>query len=368
MIEYLQPLTVYDNPRPHVHSRHGYFPGAVRLPSGELICLFLMAEAFEAPNGTTWITRSTDNGATWELQGPLYDKSVLPVETTDTLKASLLRDGSLIATGYRYFREDLEQGIGIEETGGILPGELVMTRSHDFGRTWATPRVIPRSWPELPELSGPVIETASGDLLGAAAPMKMPDGTNPSGQLGMLLRSSDGGETWDDRTVFFRSASGGMTPLESRLCEMQPGRIVALSWAYDYQAQQHRTNHIAISHDNGHTWSAPIDTGIRGQASSLLYAGGDRLLTIHAHRGPEYGLYVRVVDLSDDRWRVVEEAMIWNGAPMNGSAQSMVGMFHALRFGQPSLLHLGGEEYLALNWSIEEGQGRIRGHRLRIRL
>lgn len=368
MIELIESTVLYENPKPHVHSRHGYFPGIVRLDSGEMICLFVLAEAFEAPNGTTWISRSADNGRTWKLQGRLYDKSVLPVETTDTLKAVRLRDGSLVATGYRYFRHDLEEGIAIEATGGIQPGEVVVTHSRDGGRTWDVPSAIPRSWPEVLELSGPAIETASGDLLGVAAPMKMPDGTNPSGQIGMLLRSRDKGRTWDDRTAFFRTAKGDITPLESRLCEMQPGRIVVLSWAYDYDAQQHRANHITVSHDNGATWFAPVDTGVWGQASSLIHAGGDRLLTIHAHRGPEYGVFVRAIAFAGDEFRIAEEFLVWNGTPMQGGAPGMVKMFQALRFGQPSLLHLEGDEYLAYHWAIEEGQGRIRQHRLRIRV
>ena len=48
-IEYVEPCLVYDNPKPHVHSRHGYHPGLAQLPSGDLIALFLFAEAFEHP-------------------------------------------------------------------------------------------------------------------------------------------------------------------------------------------------------------------------------------------------------------------------------------------------------------------------------
>src|SRR6266446_7057582 len=92
LIDYVEPYTVYDNPKPHVHSRHGYHPGIAELPDGELIALFLFAEAFEAPNGTTFVSRSRDGGRTWELQGPLYDKSVIGFETTDTMKPRVLRD------------------------------------------------------------------------------------------------------------------------------------------------------------------------------------------------------------------------------------------------------------------------------------
>ena len=33
-------------------------------------------------------------------------------------------------------------------------------------------------------------------------------------------------------------------------------------------------NHITVSTDNGKTFSAPIDTGVRGQASSIIAIGG----------------------------------------------------------------------------------------------
>lgn len=371
MIEYLEQNLIYENPRPHVHSRHGYFPGLVRQPSGELLCTFVMAEAFEAPNGTTWITRSADGGRSWQLQGPLYDKSVMGFETTDAFKVTLLRSGTMVAMGYRFHRHDLEQAIAIPETGGIQPGDDVISFSENLGRSWTVPAIIKTSRPELLEISGPCLETASGDLLAVSAPYKMPDGSNPSGQVGILLRSRDQGATWDDRTLFFRAPAGDMTPLESRLCEMEPGRLVAMTWAYDYATDRHHANHVVVSRDNGHTWSAPIDTGHLGQASGILALGGELLATIHAHRGPaDYGLFVRIVDFAGDRWRVVDEKMIWDGAPsgQSGVARPMADMFKALRFGQPSLVRIdGGDEFLAVHWAVEDGQGRIRGHRLRIR-
>jgi hypothetical protein len=66
--------------------------------------MFMLAEAFEAPNGTTYVTRSADGGRTWQLEGPVYDKRVVGHETTDVMKPTLLRDGRLIAIGYRYDR------------------------------------------------------------------------------------------------------------------------------------------------------------------------------------------------------------------------------------------------------------------------
>ena len=146
------------------------------------------------------------------------------------------------------------------------------------------------------------------------------------------------------------------------------GRLVAIAWAYDYRAERHYSNHVTVSHDNGWTWSAPIDTGHMGQASNLMWLGGDHLLSIHAHRGEESGIYVRLVDFTGDRWRMVEETVIYGAgaAQQSRPGQSMPRMFVSLRFGQPSLVRLGNGEILATHWAIEEGQGRIRTHRLRL--
>ncbi len=133
--------------------------------------------------------------------------------TSDFLKPQVLRDGSLIALGYRFHRDDPEQPIAIAETDGALPGDDVVSFSTDEGRTWTPPAVIPRSTPELLEIPSRSAQLRSGDIVATAGLFKMPDGTNPSGQFGPLLRSTDGGRTWDDRTRYFDTPG----PLDRRL-------------------------------------------------------------------------------------------------------------------------------------------------------
>jgi sialidase-1 len=362
------PVVIYDNPIPHVRSRHGYFPNVVTLPSGEMVAAFVLGEAFEAANCTTWITRSSDRGNSWTLQGPIYDKDRLGKLTSDCLKIIQLSDGSMIAAGYRYARPHPDQPIVVSETGGLLGGDNIVARSIDGGLSWAEPAIIPRTWPELIELSGPCIQASNSDVLGIGALLTMPDGTNPSGQAGVLLRSRDMGSTWDDTTRFFQSDR--IVPYESRIVEMQPGRFAIIIWAYDSVDQKSLTNLITVSHDGGHTWSDPIDTGIWAQASSLSYLGGDRLLTIHSHRGADPGLWVRLVDFANDRWTVLAECLVYgkHHGRQTRDGQEAAEMFRSLRFGQPSLVDMGGGEWLAVHWCVEEGQGKILGHRIRVTL
>ena len=172
--------------------------------------------------------------------------------------------------------------------------------------------------------------------MATAGLFKMPDGTNPSGQFGPLLRSTDGGRTWDDRTRYFDSPDHSIAAYESHVCEMQPGRVVAICWAFDLAAGRYLHNQVTVSHDDGHTWSAPIDTGIQAESSNLLYLGGERLLSIHCHRGSEVGLYVRLVDFSGDRWQVLEEQLIWGGSigQQTHDGQSFFEFAGSIRFGQ----------------------------------
>ncbi len=360
-IKVLDHHVVYDNPIPNLLSRHGYFPGLVKLESGELLGLFCMGEAFESAL-TMYVTRSNDNGNTWELQGPLYDDSAADPPNMDSLKPSLLNDGTLIATGYRFFRSDPEVLIN-PETGGLPDGENIISFSEDDGRSWTVPQKMDLGCPEILELPGPCVQLASGDIVGVSTPFPMWDGSYPSGCVGYLLRSLDKGKTWS-QTVYFQTPEGNIKPFESRIIEMQPGRLVALVWAMDVEAGKSLPNMYVVSHDNGATWSDPISTDVQAQASNLIYLGGEKLLTIHCHRqGDPIGLYVRIVDFTNDEWEIVDEVNVWD----NAVSQEVTGlsvMGTTLKFGQPSLLPLDNGEILACHWSIEQGQGRVLAHRL----
>ena len=366
-IDIISEQNVYVNPLPQLRSRQGKFPGVVQLSSGELLCLFELGEAFESVDSETYVTRSADSGKTWSLQGALYDMKKLPINyrVSESVKPTLLKDGSLIAVGYRFDRSNPDLPIGNPD-GGLLPGENIVCFSSDQGKTWTIPQVIKTGYPEFLEVSGPCIETTSGDLLSIGCPMLLWDGSNPSGQLGVLLRSGNKGKSWDCTTKYFTTPGNKISPWEARLCEMQPERIVAIAWALDCTANKHLANHVVVSHDNGKTWSEPIDTGIMGQACSLMWLGGDKLLTIHSHRAGEVGLYVRLVDLSNDKWTVLNEKAIWGKAKAHDTLKNIIDQFANLKFGQPSLLRLSNDEILATFWCIENCLGTIKSIRFKL--
>lgn len=359
---------VYENPAPKLRSRHGKFPGLERLPSGELIAAFEVGEAFGSVDSMAYIARSPDQGRTWGSPEPMCDMAAVDNgrPLSGGLKPTLLDDGSLVAIGYFFDRSDPELNTANPETQGLLPGFNVVSFSNDEGNNWTVPARIETGFPEVLETSGPCIQLRNGDLVAVGPPFKMWDGSNPSGQAGVVLRSSDRGRTWDTSARYFTSPGDRVTPWESRVCEMQDGRIVAMTWCYDLVNETHLNNHVTVSHDDGHTWSEPIDTGIAAQASNLMWLGGDALLTAHAHRAGDTGLCVRWVDFGDDRWNVLTEEVVWGGAAAQDTSAGIVKQFESLQFGQPSLLSLAGEEVLATHWCIEACLGKIKSHRLKL--
>ena len=73
-IEVIDRHVVYDNPNPQNRARHAYFPGLVKLPSGDLLAMFILGEALEAANIITVASRSHDQGRTWIFEGPIHEK------------------------------------------------------------------------------------------------------------------------------------------------------------------------------------------------------------------------------------------------------------------------------------------------------
>ena len=173
---------------------------------------------------------------------------------------------------------------------------------------------------------------------------------------GRLLRSTDEGKTWNDDTVCMEFDGNIVTCYEQRVCQLESGNIVVIGWNENTQTGERMNNHYTISYDNGLTFSKPIDTGVRGQASSVCAIGGEKLLALHAIRRDtdEPGIYGYIVYLSDGKWNILEEKLIWapNAPVMKNS--KMAEIFAFLKFGQPGAIKLMDGDILMTHWFAED--------------
>ena len=71
------------------------------------------------------------------------------------------------------------------------------------------------------------------------------------------------------------------------------------------------------------------------------------------------------MDFAADQWRTIQEVKIWGDAP-SADITDYAKMGQNLKFGQPSLLALDDGEILATHWAIDDCQGKILTHRLRV--
>lgn len=354
----LEEFTIYSNPDPLLVSRQATFPGIVQLVTGEIVAIFSIGQAFDAADTRAYVSRSADEGRTWTEPVRLHGHETQP-EESESFKPLLLRDGSLLATGYVFVRPTPLTPVVDPKTLALLELRNKVSISTDGGRTWSVPETFSVEGQPL-ELSGPCIELSSGRIIGAAGPFHL----GKTGHAGWIIASDDRGSTWRKLSEFYRSPQGNVSAWECRLCEMAPDHVAVIFWAYDNAAAANLNNHLAISSDGGATFEPARDTGIKGQASNLLPLGSDRLLTIHAHRQAPVGLVVRRIDVSGRGVRVEEELDLFMDETMGSETADIKKQFASLKFGQPSLLRLQSGEILAACWSFENSQHVIKGYRL----
>jgi sialidase-1 len=362
-IELISSQSIYTNPSPAARSRQALFPGVIKLPNGELLAMFSIAEAFEAANNRTYVSRSGDLGKTWSLPIVLYDqeKMRIPCQLSDYYKPCMLANGNIIAAGYGFYRENPDESISdIANITGELPnGVNLISFSNDNGHTWSIPQKMELGLERGLELSGPAIQLNDGRIVIAASEFSL----KAEKQVGYSFASKDNGISWYRQGIFFQHPP--IAAWEVRICELEYNKIGLILWAHDLSKEQNLPNHFITSDDGGITWNAPINTGIRGQASNLFYLGNNQLLTVHAHREKDApGIYIRHVDISNNQFKVLAEKNIWNG--LCNHEGSITEQFENLKFGQPSLLKLPDDEFLVIHWCWEKTMFVIKSHLIKI--
>lgn len=355
----LKRSVLYENPMPQLRSVQSMFPYLCQLPDRTLLASMQLGQAFEAVDCTSYSSRSTDGGETWSAPVRMFDKSKEEYPLSDSCKIAWTGD-RLTAFGMQYHRHDPDSPIGNEHTGGVLDGDIFYSESFDLGRTWRERSVIEMDWGPHTEATAPVTVASDGSYITPVTNFPAWDGTLTHPLCGKLMRSRDQGKTWSQDTVCMRFDDPNVTCYEQRLCRMSDGTLINIGWNENVKTGERLHNHYTVSLDDGRSFLEPRDTGVQGQASSVLALPDMHIFALHAIRrdADRPGVYGYLIDFSRGQWEVEESALLWEPETPLRRQKGLADIFAYVRFGQPSAILLDGNELLMTHWACEEGQYR----------
>lgn len=245
------------------------FPWLVQLSSGDLIASFQAASIKNGIDSKAVICRSVDSGRTWSKPMNPFDPKVNGSKGVIHLAyITELLPGKLIASVLwcDHF-ENSELDFFNPQTGGLLPTELCLAFSDDFGKIWSKlQRVDKGDFEGTPTpVMGPIHNLSNGYLICPFETSK--SYYDPSKWLhkAAYFISHDNGKTWPEYKVIASDSQSRILYWDHRIANLGGGKLVDFFWAYDNLNNKELNAHMSLTVDNGPNWTQPVQTSIIGQ-------------------------------------------------------------------------------------------------------
>ena len=274
-------------------------PALTQAPNGDLIAAFNTSTDAH-PGGQIRTVRSTDDGVTWGPSQIIATPSIYPGGSIHSSRGmTTLSDGTILLP--------YNDGVNYSDFNH-RDSELFVASSSDSGMMWKgtdEPVELPVDTQEHWQ-TGRILETFDGTLLlpiWGTKELVEDWETNPQGWTSSVLRSFDGGETWEDyREVAhdphnpsqfppFHGAAYPSGANEASLEQLPDGRIVmAIRYATAIGPDEGRF-FLSYSEDEGTTWTPPVVTNKKAETLAIrnspcsdeLEGGASKLLLGHRH-------------------------------------------------------------------------------------
>lgn len=296
------------------------FPSIVRRPSGELICAFRRAPnrrlmgvsgySHTDPNSYLMLVRSKDNGATWSQPELIYAN---PFGGSQDPCMVQLRDGTIVCTSYGWClmpaATSKEKSLFAHGNYSFLGGFMV--RSKDGGHSWEDPIIPPPSPGER-----------TLDVFGKPVPAynrgAMCEGKD--GRLYWVVALNDFSNKRITSTHLMISADKGKTWKYS--CPVAVDDKITFNETSIYETPKEdlvaflRTDNfddhtvVARSTDHGKSFQKWEDAGFQGHPHYALRLPDKRVLLIYGYRHAPYGVRARVLDAECTNFKTAPEIIL----------------------------------------------------------
>jgi hypothetical protein len=246
------------------------FPTVTALADASLLATYSIGSTKDSDDITLELRRSVDGGRTWTdaerpfgsmvdgMRGSLKVGYITRLDGERLLLCALWIDREAFP-GQPLFNPDTE---------GCLPMAIVLADSPDGGRSWGPWRRV--ATPDdvgPPSLTSPLLRLPSGRLLLSIESNKTYLDDSRWFQRVVYMASDDDGHTWSRPWTVSQDPSGRIANWDQRTAVAPDGRLVSLTWTYDFDAVAYRHIHRRLSADGGATWTAPEDLGFADQPS-----------------------------------------------------------------------------------------------------
>lgn len=351
---------VWDNPKPYLETRHSMHPTFINVGNNEFVCAHDIGSAPEAMDYQTWLSRSTDGGNLWTLEGPI-NREIVDRQTTSMVRISKTLSG-LVGLGARIYRDDPSTGILNRENLGYAPMDLILLRSGDNGKSWSLPETIepPLVGPAF-EVSHKIVELSNGNWIAPMATWRGWDGALPNGEKSVVLISDDQGKSFPDYGVCFDGTKEGVIHWEQSVVELDNGVLLSVAWVYHPESGKHLPNRFTYSVDGGKTFADSQEIGIDGQTCKICKLRNGRLLLVY-RRNDSPGLWSQLAFWDGERMILEERLPLW-GTQLSTSGMTGTSVnsdeLSALKFGYPQSEQLEDGTVFLVFWAFEDWNCKI---------
>lgn len=294
----------FDPANPNAYA-YSWDPAIVVSSTGIVYAAFMYANWSSNPAGSPYVAVSFDHGASFAYTNPV----LVPKKHTfsDREFIAVAPDGTVYVT-WNYAPKAQRITFLCSPTGSCsyATGDfnLLITVSHDEGKTWSTPTVVTPNYPRGGSLEGPIVVGANGEVFVQfdAFPTAKNYSLSPGQE--WFTSSTDGGATWSTPFLLSGPYTVQMAVwwIEGTIAISSSGTLYA---AWDVQTDQGDIGFVRYSTDNGVTWSDMIRVtpDVDNAAHIMQVAPGDNGIAYvgwltNNSAGGAWGVYIASLDTS----------------------------------------------------------------------